>query len=452
MMFRKHSFRIALLVLLGATASCEETLDLKPVNSLETDQVFVDLAGANAAVIGTYGNLNNANYYGLRYAVFADLAADNLAHIGTFPTFAEIKNRNIQPQSVDVTNMWAALYAGVNRANNVIANVPTINAVPLSDRRRLVAEAQFLRAHNYFNLVRYWGDVPLVLTPTTVADNTLNVARTPSEEVYNQVRADLDSAELYLPAQNLGRATVWATRALKARLALYRGEWADAERFADQVIASPLFSLQASYRAIWDNKNTSESIFEVQFDNTNQSQYAFFFLPQSQGGRNEVSPTGPGSTLPTAYETGDTRRPASISDGTFRINGRNVPTGTGIKYIDAGTGTDNYRAIRLAEMILTSAEAKAQQNELDDALVLLNRIRTRAGLPALVALSQSALLDAIYQERRVELAMEGHRWFDLIRTGRAQSVLNIADPRRLLFPIPFRETVNNPNMVQNPGY
>lgn len=449
MQFSKFSIRLTMLGLLGFATSCEKTLDLKPANSLESTQVFVDEAGANAAVIGAYGAFTSANYYGLRYPALADLASDDVDHIGTFPSFSQIDGYNILPDNAEVTNMWSALYVGVNRSNNVIAYAPSITAIPQATRRRLVAEARFVRAYNYFDLTRYWGAVPLSLSPTTAPDASLNLARSPVADVYTQIKTDLDSAELYLPAQNIGRATIWSARALKARLALYQKQWAEAERLADQVIASPLFALQPSYRSIYDNKNTSESIFEVQFDIQNQSQFAFFYFPQSAGGRNEISPS---AALRAAYETGDTRRPASISNGTFLVNGRAIPANVGIKYTDAGNGTDNFRAIRLAEMILTSAEAKAQQGKLAESLILLNRIRVRAGLAPRVALGQADLLNAIYQERRVELAMEGHRWFDLIRTGRAQQVLNITDANRLLLPIPLRETINNPNIRQNPGY
>ena len=198
-------------------------------------------------------------------------------------------------------------------------------------------------------------------------------------------------------------------------------------------------------------ENSAESIFEVSFDNITQGQYAFFYFPGSRGGRNEVGPLG--TTLLTAYETGDQRRPASISDGTFQVSGLAIPANVGIKYTKAGTGEDNFRVIRLAEVILISAEAKARiGTDLAGARALLNRVRTRAGLPASTAATQAALLTAIEQERRVELAFEGHRWFDLIRFGRAQTVLSITDGRRLLLPIPFREITNNKNITQNPGY
>lgn len=448
--------RVALLATLGlAVTSCDDAINLKPFNSLDATQVFVDQAGVNAGVIGMYSGLTSADYYGLRYPVMADLAADNIAHLGTFPSFAEIKNRNIQPQNAEVTNIWFAIYRTINRTNNVIAYVPGVASVSEANRNIAVAEARFIRALCYFDLVRYWGDVPLVLTPTKEADASLNVSRSPIAAVYDQVKLDLDAAEAGLPEGSPARANKGAARALKARMALYRGQFTEAATLADQVIATSKFQLLPDYRGNFDPivKNTAEAIFEVNFDNITQSQYAFFFFPGGAfGGRNEVGPAG--TTLLTAYETGDLRRNASISNGTFVTNGRTIPANVGIKYTRPNPGEDNYRVIRLAEIILIGAEARVRNTtpDLAGALTLLNRVRTRAGLPASTASTSAALLTAIEQERRVEFAMEGHRWFDLIRTNRAQAVLGITDDRRLLFPIPLRETINNPNIKQNAGY
>lgn len=453
MTVRSKFATLAMLGLLGLSAgSCSDFLEPTPQTSVDRNDVFTDLEGARGAVIGIYGALTSANYLGLLYPVFADLAADNLSHTGTFPTYAQVKNRNILTENVNNQDIYFAIYRTINRANNVIAQVPAITSISEEQRNAFLAEALFLRAYAHFDATRYWGDVALVLTPTSAPDATLNVARSPRAAVYEQVLADLALAEPALPETNVGRATKSAATALRARVELYRQNWQAAAAAADQIIASNRFQLVPNYRAIFTTENSTESIWEIQFDANTQSQLAFFFLPGTNGGRNEVSPTGAGSTLPTAYEAGDQRKDASISNGTFQLNGRAVAAGVGIKYTDPGTGTDNFRAIRFAEILLIGAEAKAQLNDLPGSLTLLNRVRVRAGLSPRAGLTQAALLDAIAQERRVELAMEGHRWFDLVRTSRAQTLLSIVDPNRLLFPIPFRETVNNPNITQNPGY
>lgn len=453
MTIRSKFATLAMLGLLGLSAtSCSDFLEPTPQTSVDRNDVFTDLEGARGAVIGIYGALTSADYYGLLYPVFADLAADNLAHTGTFPTYAQVKNRNILTDNVNGQNIYYAIYRTINRANNVIAQVPGIASISEEQRNVFVAEALFLRANAHFDATRYWGDVAIVVTPTSEADATLNVSRSPRAAVYEQVLADLAAAEPSLPEVNVGRATKSAARALRARVELYRENWQAAAAAADQIITSNRFQLLPDYRSIFTTDNSAESIWEIQFDANTQSSFAFFFLPGANGGRNEVRPTGSGSTLPTAYEAGDKRRDASISTGTFQLANRPVVAGVGIKYTDPGTGTDNFRVFRYAEILLISAEAKAQLGNLPASLVLLNQVRQRAGLAPKAALTQAALLDAIAQERRVELAMEGHRWFDLVRTGRAQALLGIIDPNRLLFPIPFRETVNNPNITQNSGY
>ncbi|QKG51341.1 RagB/SusD family nutrient uptake outer membrane protein [Hymenobacter sp. BRD67] len=449
------SFKTTTLVLFGVLSlgagSCSKFLEPLPQNSLSPSQVFADEAGATAALIGTYGALTSTSYLGVTYPAFADLAADNLSWTGTYPTWSQVKNHAILADNVDITNTWAAIYAVINSANNVIALTPGIASIPDSHKAQLVAEAQFLRAIAYFDLTRFWGDVPLVLTPTTGPGAALNVSTVPKAQVYDQIKLDLTAAETALPDVNVGRGTKWAAKALKARLALYRGQWQEASDLADQIIASGKFQLMPSYRSVFTTENSVESIWEVQFEATgNKSYEAFYMVPGSNGGRNEASPTGSGSTLPAAYEPGDTRKAATISDGTFLIGGAPAPAGVQIKYYQP-SGEDNFRYIRYAEVLLTGAEAKAQLANTTGALTLLNQVRTRAGLAPSVA-TGTALLDAIAQERRVELALEGHRWFDLVRTGKAQQVLGITDPNRLLFPVPQRETQNNPNIKQNPGY
>jgi hypothetical protein len=453
MNIRSKFSTLAVLGLLSlGTSSCSDFLNPEPRNSVDRTQVFTDLEGARAALNGTYGNLLSANNTGLRVPIFADMLADNLAHIGTFPSFAQLKNRAVLPDNAEVTNMWSSLYGTINRANNVIAYTPAVTGTTDAVKSQIIGEALFVRALAYFYLVNYWGDVPLVVTPTTTPDNTLFVSRNPKAAVYDQMVADLTEAEAALPATGgPARASRLAATALKARIALYRQQYSEASRLADLVLAGG-YTLNPSYRAAVASENPTESIFEVQFDAQNQSSYAFFMLPTTNGGRNEMSPTGPGSTLTTAYETGDQRRDATVSNGSFQLNGRAIAVGNQVKYTDPGTGTDNFKAIRLAEIILISAEAKARLNDAPGAITALNRIRTRAGLPVAAGLTQTQVLDLIERERRVELALEGHRWFDLIRTGRAQAVLNITDVNRLLLPIPFRETLNNPNMTQNPGY
>ena len=458
MNIRSNAIGLALFGLMSLGISgCSNFLEPTPENNISSEQVFTDEAGATAALTGAYGALTDISYWGGVYPIFADLAADNLIWNGSYQTWAQVKNRAIQSDNADVTNMWYDIYRVINRANNVIAYTPTVASIPDANKTQLIAQAQFLRAVALFDATRFWGDVPIVLTPTVEPGATLNVARSPQTQVYDQIKADLDAAEAVLPDASAGRATKWAAKALKARLALYRGDWQAASDLADQIIASGKFQLLSDYRAIWTTENSAESIWEIQFEATgNKSYEAFYMLPSTYGGRGEASTLG--STLTSAYETGDKRKDATLSNGNFTSTGTGttkVTAGQEVKYWQAN-GEDNVRFIRYAEILLIGAEARAKLGKNADALVLLNQVRTRAGLAASTATSASTptIQDVIANERRVELALEGHRWFDLVRTGKAQNAntLNITDPNKLLFPIPYREIQNNPNMKQNPGY
>lgn len=437
-------------LLLGTFSSCNILEKQKPQVSLATETVFSNTAGARAALTGCYGGLTSINYYGLRYPIFADMLADNLAHSGTFPSFAEFFNRNLLPQNTEVTSMWTALYDAINRTNNFVVGAEALNSEDFkAEKAASIAEARGLRGFHYANLVRYWGGVPIVLTPTTsTSPSALNVTRATEAEVYKQALEDLTFAETNAPdpgAASAGKLNKLVASALKSRVHLYTKEWQLALDAANRVINSRRYSLVSSYRALYDAKNGAETIWELQFDTNNTNQFAFFFFPAAAGGRNEMRPA---TSLPGAYETGDTRRAASIGQ-----TGGTLPVGAVTKYFRIATSNDNIHLIRYAEVLLNAAEAQNELGRTTEAVALVNQIRQRAGLAPSTAATQADVRLAIERERRVEFAFEGHRWFDIKRTDRLQGALNVnpADKVRFL-PIPFRETINNPNMKQNEGY
>ncbi|KAA9338312.1 RagB/SusD family nutrient uptake outer membrane protein [Hymenobacter busanensis] len=472
MNIRQKAIGLALLGLLVGGTSCKDFLDVTPANSVEDRRMFGNPENAEASVYGCYGALSSANYLGLRYPLFADLAADNLTQTGTFASFNEIDLASIQPSNTETTGMWGTIYAGINTCNNVIERVEATPGLSDALKKQYVAEAKALRGFHYFNLVRYWGGVPLVLKSTKVDEpiSSLSIPRSTVEEVYNQVQADFDAAELDLPlTSDPSRLNKWSVRGLKARLALYRKQWATAADLCDQILANPSYGLVPNYRDLFEGGFTKESLWEVDFTQTNSSQFAFFMFP-SPFGRGEVAATGATANLATAstngtsYEnrTTDKRYAATLSVG-FQLNGTTVKGNTVVKYDDPGNGDDNYIVIRLGEIILTAAEAKAELGgaRLNEALAHMNDIRVRAGLaPRTLATTnaQATLLSQIERERRLELALEGHRWFDLKRRDRVQAVLgtlvpNLAQNRdRELWPIPARELTNNSKLVQNNGY
>ncbi|HEY0177141.1 MAG TPA: RagB/SusD family nutrient uptake outer membrane protein, partial [Pedobacter sp.] len=260
-------------------------------------------------------------------------------------------------------------------------------------------------------------------------------------EIYTQILKDLDDAIAKLPnTVAAGRVNKYVAVAMKARVQLYRQQWADAEALSTTIITSPNnYALVggASYGTIYTGKNSSESLWELQYNATDANNIAFYYYPTSSGGRNEVSTT---TSLRDAFETGDVRK---------EINYSTVPLAKQLKYSQVNPGVDDVMMIRLAEVYLTRAEARAMQNNLDGALTDLNVIRSRAGLRPSAAADQAGLLTAIRQERRLELAHEGHRFFDL----RRYNTTGMSQPFRNLFPIPQTEILNsNGTVVQNPGY
>ena len=458
------------LVTLGAlvNASCQkEVLDQSPQASLPAATAIKDAASVNAAILGIYSSMQSGNYYGLRYQAFADLYADNMSHTGTFPSFAQIVNKAILTDNTEGTNMWNSMYSGINRANLVIAAIPNITDGALNKDQRM-AEARALRAMIYFDLIRYWGGsntgfnkaggvgVPLRLTPTLTEADAAPTARATEAAVLAQVVADLDYAIGVASFGNTntnGRISKDAAKALKARVALYMGDYVTAEALATDVIASGRYTLTpgATYKDIWANKNTKESLWEIQFEPTNSNSIAFFYYTTATGGRNEIATS---SSLNNAHEAGDLRK--SVNASTQGGSATNLKT---LKYTRVSTGDDNVVLFRLSELYLIRAEARALKPSPDlvGSLADINVIRARAGLANSTASTAADLLTAVMQERRIELAHEGHRFFDLKRNNLLATTLSSNfsgnNAFRALWPIPQRETLNSGGVIaQNTGY
>lgn len=462
------------VVSLGAllTASCQkETLDQSPQASLPAATAIKDAASVNAATLGIYSGFQSANYYGLRYQIFADLYADNMGHTGTFPSFAQIGNYQILPDNTEVSAMWNSMYSTINRANTVIAAVPTI-ADPTLDKNKALAEARTLRANVYFDLIRYWGGsktgynkvggvgVPLILTPTLTEADATAKPRATEAAVLAQVAADLDFAIGVATFGNTnvaGRVSKDYAKALRARVALYLGDYVTAETYSNELITSTRYTLTpgATYKDIWANKNTKESLWEIQFEPTNSNSIAFYYYTTATGGRNEIATK---AALNTAHEAGDLRQSvnATATGGTAS----NLKT---LKYTRVATGDDNVVMFRLSELYLIRAEARAQiGTDLVGALADVNVVRARAGLAASAAATTADLMTAILKERRIELAHEGHRFFDLKRTNGLATAIGAAqfgvsgaidNTFRALWPIPQREVLTSGGIIaQNSGY
>lgn len=437
--------------------SCKKIIEQEPQASLDANTAFNSRQSVEAGIIGVYDAFQSASYYGVSYTLLAELGADIISHTGSFPSYLEIRNRNITTNNVDVSNLWNQIYVAINRANTVLAAAENITD-PAFAKEAALAELRFLRGVAYFDLLRLWGGsiegyntangkgVPLRLNPTLTGADAAPTQRATEAEVWTQILSDLDFAVQNAPATAAtGRVTKNAALGMSARAELYRNNFEQAEALASQVLdpfaTQPRGGLAASYADIWATKNTRpESIWELQFTATDANSLRFYYY-----GRNEIASS---AELGAAHEAGDTRKAVNYTPTSI------ATTFKQLKYFRPD-GTDNILLLRLAEVYLIRAEARARKAAPDvlGAQADLNIVRSRAGLLPTLAATPDALLEAVLQERRIELAHEAHRWFDLRRTGKAVSTLGIAETFRVLWPIPQRERETSGFIVdQNEGY
>ena len=443
-----------LIVIALATVSCTKMLDVQPTADISSDEAIKDKNGVNKAINGAYYSLHDVGNYGRNQVIVEDLAADNLAWTGTTRDYQQIDDNLIASDNGIIDGIWTSNYDCINRVNNVLSRIGGID-MTTDERNMYTGDGLFLRALSHFNLLCFFGGIPIKTKPTVDLSN-INQARNSVAEVYTQVIADLLEAEKILPAsRSLGWASSFSATALLARVYLSQFQYTNdpaiaalAKSKADEVISNGGFTLAPAYADLF-NGNTTESVFEVIFDAQNYNRLAQYFFPVSLTGRYEVSPP---ATFAQGFHASDTvRYQASIAlDTIIAADTSSLPYG--IKYKDFTTGTDRVYVIRLAEMYMIRAEAQAYANgNIEDIRNDINILRTRSGLPATTATTYDELKQAIETERRHEFAFESQRWSDLVRTKRATVVLGI-DEKYTLFPIPLSELQTNTLMTQNPGY
>jgi hypothetical protein len=428
--------------------SCSKYLDIQPRGYVSDEATIFDKASALTALNGTYRSLADNGYYGEDFVETGFFAGGDWINQTTGGS-ANLVIQNFRSDDSYFQNIWSAIYATINNANNVLARVPGIGDPGLTQqlKNQILGQAYFIRALCYFDLVRSWGGVPIVLTPTTSAtDPNSKVKRNSLDETWSQVEKDLDSAYILLP--NTLQSRYVAVRntvvALRARLHLYKREWAQAAADATLIIDNPNYKLASPFTSWFWQSTDPESIFELQFSPQNTSGISTQMQVPAKGGNYRYAP---GQTLVNLLND------PAIGGERSALVAKQVQAGATTWYGNLYTkNTDPVYVLRIAEQYLIRAEARAELGtDLSGALDDLNAIRGRAGVPLSTDASQAGLLLQIENERRVEFAVEPFRWYDLARTGRAVTVLNIPD-YKLLFPIPATEISLNPNLAQNPGY
>lgn len=468
------------LLCLSLSGCQEQFLDLAPISQANTSSFFRTQSDMLNALSGAYAALQFGGQYG-QYYVFAEIPSDDTTPVlsGSVTDQDEFDKFYLRTTNPFLATRWNDGYRGIYRCNTILDRIEAVE-MDAALKARFTGEAKFLRALMYFNLVRVYGDVPLVLKEITDPLEGYAYGRAPVAEVYAQIIKDLTDAEAVLPASytgtNVGRATRGAAKGLLGKVYLTRRQYAEAATKLKEVIDAGTYDLLPNYADLFRpaNKNSRESLFEVQYKKGaigEGSNFGNTYAPENSG--NAVIQFGGGGNnqptvdLITSYEAGDLRRDVSLATSYTNAAGNRVDYRYIRKYLDPpvtnGDAEDNWYVLRYADVLLLYAEALNETGQTAQALPFLNRVRQRAKVADKTGLGQAELRLTIEQERRVELAFEGHRWFDLVRTGRALPVLNakaaaigIKTPlteNNLVFPIPQSQIDINPSLIkQNTGY
>lgn len=463
-----HNYILAFCFVMAFSA-CNDVLEQDPQIQIAQERAITNKKGAEAAVAGMYNELQSADYYGRNFQIMSDLSSDVAQSIGTWDFYREMDTYLTSIGNTENGNFWTRAYRAVNVANNIIEKVPQLTDTQEADKNSYLGQAYFVRGLAFFDLTRTYGGVPgiigtlgvpLVTQPSTKVDASLFPARPTLAESYKQVEDDLLMALELLPEQHSSniatrsQAVKGTARALLSRLYLYTNQPEKVTEYADQVIGDSKYSSVDNYLDIFQSKFTSEAIFELNFNTTDQSGLRNWYVPSTIGGRGDIA-------AHTSFYEEVTANPNDVRGQLFAFNaGANVYYPT--KYIKAGN-IDNAHIIRLSEVYLNRAEAKAKAGDIVGALEDLNQIRSNAGLEAVNTTGVEETLEAIWKERKIELAFEGQSFFDLVRTGKALTELSsvertngpavsLADPNRQVFPIPNFDIDSNTNLVQNEAY
>ena len=474
-----------LLIALVVFSSCEEDLNVVPNDALSELDFLNNPSNAIQLVNGVYNKQLDWNMYSFSWIGMTSITSDDADKGSTATDTGSDKHKmdNLTFESTDMSfnDVWNGRYDGIYRANNALFYLEQLN-IDASLKNRLIGEVKFLRALYYFDLVRCFGGVPLVISKIDINDsetvNNVVFVRKSKTETYAQIETDLTDAIEKLPIKSqyvgadLGRATKGAAQALLAKAYLYQEKWQLAFDMSSNVMTSGQYDLLPNYADVWKEmgENKSESIYEVQATLTK----GLVGYTDVQGPRGTPDLgwgfNTPSVQLMNSYEPGDVRKNATIMmvpsvlwDGFIAPPTWNNPRYNYKAYQSSiaeswdgnkGETAKNLRILKYSDLLLIHAEAAFKLGNTFEALTQVNGIRNRALLPSLSSLT----IQQLYNERRWEMAMEHDRWFDLIRTGQANAAMqangkDFVVGKHELFPIPSEQIIKSGGrLIQNPGY
>lgn len=486
---------LAAVATLSLATACDNFLNPRPNDVLAPENFYKSSSDAIAASNAVYEQAKWS--YWLAFWYMSDVATDDIIASANFGSDGH-RASNYEFDSSDwmMGDIWGNAYRTINRANAVIDRVPKIT-MDETLRARIVGEARFLRALSYFNLVRFFGDVPLIDKEVTSLSG-LDVSRNPAADVYALIVSDLKEAADALPASysgtDLGRVTSGAAKSLLAKVYLQQKDWANAAATANSVISSDQYALNATWKdnfKVSDELTNPESIFEINYDGVLDpgagSVMALFSLPQNFPGGDSYGLMQVTPSLVNLFAPADVRgnhgsfMVSPYTDAMGRTSTWAMPPGPAFdKWLDEtntqnmtsrawAQQSNNWIVLRYADVLLMYAEAVNEGGTAGSmtAQAALNAVRQRAGLTAVSGLSQAAFRDTLRLERRREFVFEGQRWFDLVRYGTLDAAIQAKTAEvaalfpgettphgvpSLFLPIPQSEINADPNLTQNAGW
>ncbi|MEC8141066.1 MAG: RagB/SusD family nutrient uptake outer membrane protein [Bacteroidota bacterium] len=420
--------------------SCSEDFTvLGPISERNVVNYYKTQSDFEVAINGAFDALQSNGTFGVKYVLFMEMRADNTANgggaTGLAETLEDIDTFGEIPTASELNDSWIASYDGIARANTIISRIDDVTFTSDDVKNRIKGEAHFIRSILYYHLAVIFGNVPLVTAEVTAPQN-MNLNQVSADQVFAQIATDLTAAEGLLPTT--GRVSSGAAAALLGRVYLQAGDNASAVAPLKRVVASNVYSLEANYADIWGpaNEGSSEILFQVEFMSGNVgegSSYTDMFTASGVAGGvgGGVAPQTVTQDFIDSYEAGDLRQGATLSESATVEKFEDNPTSP----FDSDV---NWVEIRYAEVLLNLAEAVGEGAE---GYGYINQVRARAGLAAIDGTTPGSYNDKLLHERRIELAFENKRWPDLLRHGKAKSVmashLSIGEGSvTLLFPIP----------------